>query len=346
MRGPLPISVVVPAYDAQTTLAAAIESVRAQSAPPREIIVVDDGSRDGTAEVARTLGVTLLAQRNAGCGAARNAGIRHATQPWIALLDADDRWAPEKLAAQWDALATTGDDLCATDFAFVHADGTRSAGGATANRGYRRLHGTEPAIDVAHFSRGAVAIALPSGMFLLPSTLLFRRSVVMENSEWFMERSELVPTEHHYLPEDFEWSLRILRWTDVTLVTRSLVEYAVGAAGLSANAGQMRYGDAKLGELVCLRPARYADGAAAEMRRLRPARLREASLEFLRRLEFDSASVVAREAFYDRRRPLNGLLWAFALTMDWPAGRTLARSARSLWRRSKAASAPARPASR
>lgn len=96
------ISVVIPAFRALGTIDQAIQSVLAQTVPPHEIIVVDDGSPDETAaHVAdRYPGVRLLRQANAGCGMARNAGAAIATGDWLAFLDADDAWLPTKLERQ------------------------------------------------------------------------------------------------------------------------------------------------------------------------------------------------------------------------------------------------------
>lgn len=96
------ISVVIPAYRAIDTIDVAIRSVLAQTVPPAEIIVVDDGSPDATAEhVARHYpSVRLVRQANAGCGMARNAGARVASGDWLAFLDADDAWLPGKLERQ------------------------------------------------------------------------------------------------------------------------------------------------------------------------------------------------------------------------------------------------------
>jgi glycosyltransferase involved in cell wall biosynthesis len=100
-------SVVIPAHNASGTLARAITSVCAQSSPAHEIIVVDDGSGDSTADVARTFGrrVTVIQQANSGVAAARNAGARMATGDWLAFLDADDWYAPDRLRlhAEWIA---------------------------------------------------------------------------------------------------------------------------------------------------------------------------------------------------------------------------------------------------
>jgi GT2 family glycosyltransferase len=100
-------SVVIPAFNSAATLARAIESVRAQSWPAHEIIVVDDGSTDATAGVVRQFGdvVRLIQQNNSGVSVARNAGAAAATGDWLAFLDADDWYAPDrlKLHAEWIA---------------------------------------------------------------------------------------------------------------------------------------------------------------------------------------------------------------------------------------------------
>ncbi|MBC8377964.1 MAG: glycosyltransferase family 2 protein [Planctomycetes bacterium] len=96
------ISVVIPAYNAEKHIARAIESALAQTRPADEIIVVDDGSADTTAEVVRSFGdkVVLIQQENAGASVARNAGLEAATGDWIAFLDADDEWVSNKLELQ------------------------------------------------------------------------------------------------------------------------------------------------------------------------------------------------------------------------------------------------------
>ena len=96
------ISVVIPAYNAEKTIGRAIESVLSQTRPADEVIVVDDGSTDVTAEVVRLYGdkVVLIQQENAGASVARNTGINAAKGNWIAFLDGDDEWLPEKLQLQ------------------------------------------------------------------------------------------------------------------------------------------------------------------------------------------------------------------------------------------------------
>lgn len=107
-------SVIIPAFNAAATLARAIESVRTQSWPADEIIVIDDGSTDATAEIAAGFaGVRLIRQKNSGVSVARNAGAAAATGEWLAFLDADDWYAPDriKLHAEWIASDPTLDFL-------------------------------------------------------------------------------------------------------------------------------------------------------------------------------------------------------------------------------------------
>lgn len=97
---------VIPAYNAAAFLGEAIESVFAQDAQAREVIVVDDGSTDATGAVAASYAeVRVIAQANGGIGAARNTGLRVASAPLIAFLDADDVWPAGRLAALHAALS-------------------------------------------------------------------------------------------------------------------------------------------------------------------------------------------------------------------------------------------------
>ena len=96
------VSVVIPTYNGAPWLADCLASVFAQSAPPAEIIVVNDGSTDGTAQLLARYEprVRVVHQRQGGIGAARNRGVAEATGDFLAFLDHDDLWLPEKLARQ------------------------------------------------------------------------------------------------------------------------------------------------------------------------------------------------------------------------------------------------------
>lgn len=106
------ISIVCPTYNSASFVAVTLQSVLAQTVAPFELIVSDDGSADDTVTVVAcatadaTFVVRILENPHRGPGAARNAGIRAATGEWIAFLDADDRWFPEKLACAVGAIAT------------------------------------------------------------------------------------------------------------------------------------------------------------------------------------------------------------------------------------------------
>jgi glycosyltransferase involved in cell wall biosynthesis len=97
--GPPSIAVVVPVRDGAATIAEALESVLGQSVQPDEVVVVDDGSTDGTLEVLSRFvpAVRVYEQLTTGAGPARNAGVARTSAPWIAFLDADDRWVPDAL---------------------------------------------------------------------------------------------------------------------------------------------------------------------------------------------------------------------------------------------------------
>ena len=96
------ISVIIPTYNRRNTLSRAVESVLNQIYKPIEIIVVDDGSTDGTKEMFSEMYplVRYIYQANSGVSSARNTGIKSASGDWIALLDSDDEWLPDKLDRQ------------------------------------------------------------------------------------------------------------------------------------------------------------------------------------------------------------------------------------------------------
>lgn len=100
------VSVIIPAYNSGAFIAAAIDSVMRQTRPVSEIIVIDDGSTDSTREiVAAYPQIKMFSQNHQGPSAARNAGIHQARGQWVAFLDSDDLWYPEKIEKQLTALA-------------------------------------------------------------------------------------------------------------------------------------------------------------------------------------------------------------------------------------------------
>lgn len=112
MRGPQEerVGVVVPMYNAAATIAETLDSVSRQTYRALEILVVDDGSTDSCAEIVRSLAakddrIRLVHQANAGVAAARNRGAQETAAAYLAFVDADDLWAPEKIALQMEQVA-------------------------------------------------------------------------------------------------------------------------------------------------------------------------------------------------------------------------------------------------
>ena len=102
----LNVSVIIPTYNRKNLLKRALHSVSSQTFVPQEIIVVDDGSSDGTKDwvLERFPYVRYIYQDNSGVSSARNAGIKEAKGSWIAFLDSDDEWMPDKLEKQERAI--------------------------------------------------------------------------------------------------------------------------------------------------------------------------------------------------------------------------------------------------
>jgi glycosyltransferase involved in cell wall biosynthesis len=115
-------SVIVPAYNATGTIEATIRSVLAQTAADLELIVVDDGSTDGTGDIVAAIAATderveLIAQPNQGTAGARNTGLARASAGYVSFLDNDDLWMPRYLEAAGEAL----DGAAAAAFAYCDA---------------------------------------------------------------------------------------------------------------------------------------------------------------------------------------------------------------------------------
>lgn len=127
MSGSCEITVVIPTYNRKGFITRALESVFNQTVQPAQIVVVDDGSTDGTAEVCKAYAprVEYLWQQNAGPAAARNAGVRLARHPWLAFLDSDDYWTPSHLERMANAIRETAGEAAFyfSDMKMAEVDG-------------------------------------------------------------------------------------------------------------------------------------------------------------------------------------------------------------------------------
>lgn len=169
------ISVVIPVFNGERFLAEAIRSALSQTLPPYEILVIDDGSTDGSAEIAESFGppVRVLRQENRGEAAARNFGIEAASGDWIAFLDCDDVWQPEKLAFQAAFFASGTDCVHTNFFYFGVVAGTVDVAQVPA---------------VTRYSPGYVAKRNPFRI----SSVVVRRDLDLRFPEWTQDGEDLI----------------------------------------------------------------------------------------------------------------------------------------------------------
>ena len=121
------ISVIIPTYNRAHLLPRSLDSILSQSCYPNEIIVVDDGSNDDTSALMTSVypEIAFIQQLNIGVSCARNVGIKSASGDWIAFLDSDDEWFPEKLEVQMNALYKNPElKICHTNEIWIR-NGTR-----------------------------------------------------------------------------------------------------------------------------------------------------------------------------------------------------------------------------
>ena len=179
------ISVVIPTFNRISLVARAIDSVLKQSLNPYEIIVVDDGSDDGTSEMIQNKykSIKLIQQQNNGVSAARNNGIKHAKGDWIGLLDSDDEWTEKKLENQANRLIKTPEyDFCHTNEIWIR-NGVR----VNQRKKHEKYGGYifDKCLDICRIS---------------PSSVLFRKNI-LDHVGWFDDQLPVC--------EDYDLWLRI-----------------------------------------------------------------------------------------------------------------------------------------
>ena len=329
---PVSISVIIPAYNEGERVGAAVESVLAQTWPASEILVIDDGSTDNTATVAARYPVRVIRQRNAGISAARNHGFREATGDWLALLDADDLWQPERLAWLVAAAARRPDIAFGFSDYTVEEDGVPNAPSNLAQTPQYGVvaRGGSYSDGVVVIERGALCAALAVGNFLGTSTIFVRRELIVHHGLYFDETLPL-RTRDYQLSEDVEWYLRVLKWSDALAIDRVLARYMRHADSQAAGYARVRFGDVKLGERIAAAPAAYGPGAADAFRRMRRHHQRHAAQLHIRAADFAQARLVLTEAQHDRYALQDALWLAAATAADCPAGRSATYMLRAVW---------------
>lgn len=207
------VSVVIPARDAAPWIEACLASVRAQTRPADEVLVVDDGSRDSTAELVRRAdpSVRLLGLPGEGAARARNLAVELASGDWVAFLDADDAWEPGKLERQLEAAVRHPEaGLVVSDARIVTAAGPQ---------GRRHLDGRRPARPDRE--------SLLLDNFICTSAVLVRRELVLEVGGF---------PEGLRIAHDYALWLECLAFAPALLVDEPLVLYRQNPTGLSADA--------------------------------------------------------------------------------------------------------------
>jgi glycosyltransferase involved in cell wall biosynthesis len=280
------LSVVVPTYNRAELLRATLRSINAQTLTPYEVIVVDDGSTDHTAEVCKEFreSVRYLKQANSGLSAARNAGIATARGDWIALCDSDDLWRPRKLEIQLAALEATAAQWSVTDFGIIDPGGNRKDDGLNGFRHAFALFQETNVTPTEHFNRwlraneirlGADRVMvyngdafgmLFEGNVALPSTAIIARDLI--------ERAG--PFNKTFRAEETEFFHRIAAVAPVAVVMQQLADYRIGHASLITGDAAPFVEDAirSLNQAAKLRPQLSEGEAAAFRAGLRRLRMR------------------------------------------------------------------------
>jgi glycosyltransferase involved in cell wall biosynthesis len=225
------VSVIMPAYNTARYIREAIDSVLEQDYPCKELIVIDDGSTDGTVEVLRSYGerITLLQQRNQGSAVARNAGLAAARGEYIAFLDSDDIWLPGRLRLQVDHLMRHPD----IGMVYAHwAVWTPEADGE-----FR-----PPIVENGGDGEAAPGI-VPDRSGWLYNRLLFSSLL---HTITVMARKDLIARVGNFDPElkrgqDYDYWLRASRLTEIHKLDRVLALYRVHGEGCAKKWPNVNY---------------------------------------------------------------------------------------------------------
>lgn len=220
------VSVVMPVYNVESYVAEAIESVLAQSFANWELLIIDDGGSDRSIDIAAEYcdpRIRIIAQRNRGLAGARNTGIAHARGEYIALLDSDDRWLPEKLALHTIHLDAAPDvDVSYSASRFIDGEGN------VLRQAQRpQLHDITPQLILCRnpVGNGSAPVIRRSAL----DRVAFNHPDESDRMCWF--------DESFRQSEDIEMWVRLALQGEAKFdgIAPELTEYRIIAGGLSAN---------------------------------------------------------------------------------------------------------------
>ena len=339
------VSVIIPTYNRGRWLPATVASVLAQTLPSLEILIVDDGSTDDTAAVCAEFSypVRYIRQDNAGVGAARNRGAAEARGEWLAFLDSDDLWTPDKLEVQLAALAATGAPVSITGFEFVDLEGRP----LTARQGFARAFplfadtGMTPVEFFGlHFESGSVRAAGRThalyhgdahtaffyGNFASPATAMVRRDLFLEVGGF---------DEGLRVAEDTEFFHRLSAHAPLVIVVTGLLRWRTGhpVSLVSSNVEESIRNALLSLDRAAREPASLGTDARRAYRAGRRALLLRLAYWQLSVLERAAARATLREAAHwgARRTPRWLAVWA-ASFLPRPVLRGAHALKRRLWR--------------
>lgn len=204
------VSVVIPVYNGRETIGETLASLASQTAAPTEILVIDDGSTDGTADFVRQHAgpIRVISKKNEGLAATRNCGVENAIGDWVAFIDADDLWKPTKLERQLAAMKSHPGHVCYFTW-FEYFGGTTDTPPPPT---------TEP---FAVYREPFVAF----DFLILPSSILFRRDV---KTRFFVEGPP---------SDDLMFFTDLVDEGSLCLVNEPLVEYRKHAGAMTQQPG-------------------------------------------------------------------------------------------------------------
>lgn len=286
-------TVVVPAFNVESTLPHTIEALRAQTYQDFEIVIVDDGSTDATPQIAERYaardGIRLIRQANRGLAGARNTGINAAWGDYIGFCDADDLWVPQKLAlhvAHLEANPSVG-------LSFSGSRLINEAGQPTRHRQRPRLSD----ISAAHvLKRNPIGNGSAPVLRRAALEQIATRPATEHSRDWVFD-------ETFRQSEDIECWLRLALSTDWDIqgIPGDLTLYRVNPGGLSANtARQLAAWERMITKLRPLDPAFFDIHAPAA----RAYQLRYLARRAISDLDGDTAARLVRKSLATSRRPL------------------------------------------